>query len=346
MQIICPKCQFARTIPDEKIPAAAEMATCPKCANKFKFRNLSGAQAGDSGDARLASGHETPSAPPKAPPHPTSSHIPPGTMAAPPPGPPSSSGVQTDKPQGDIWDHIASMGTDEPRREAAPGPAPRKGYERKPPPADAMTIPWENLDTFGFFPALTLTTKYVLLTPTRFFQSMPVDGTIGKPLAYYLLIGMFSSLVQYVWSSVANIILTSMGLAEGMEGNPLFALSGLAGAGSFFMLVVYPLLFTVAIFVSAAVNHVFLMLFQAASAGFNGTFRAAAYGYAPYIIGVIPIVGPVVAMFWCLVTTIIAYKTVHQTTYPRVFCALFIPIAVLVLGVILLAGAVAFMVKS
>ncbi len=40
MQITCPKCGFTRDIPEEKIPPRAQMATCPKCSHKFKFREL------------------------------------------------------------------------------------------------------------------------------------------------------------------------------------------------------------------------------------------------------------------------------------------------------------------
>jgi len=41
MEITCPKCGFTKNIPDEKIPKRAQIATCPKCSHKFKFRELS-----------------------------------------------------------------------------------------------------------------------------------------------------------------------------------------------------------------------------------------------------------------------------------------------------------------
>ncbi len=40
MQITCPKCGFTKEIPEEKIPPRAQMATCPKCSHRFKFREL------------------------------------------------------------------------------------------------------------------------------------------------------------------------------------------------------------------------------------------------------------------------------------------------------------------
>lgn len=40
MEITCPKCGFTKDIPDEKIPPRAQVATCPKCSHRFKFREL------------------------------------------------------------------------------------------------------------------------------------------------------------------------------------------------------------------------------------------------------------------------------------------------------------------
>lgn len=38
MLIKCPNCGFSREVNDDKIPAKAQMATCPKCQQKFRFR--------------------------------------------------------------------------------------------------------------------------------------------------------------------------------------------------------------------------------------------------------------------------------------------------------------------
>ena len=40
MKIECPKCQFSRELADDTIPETAQMATCPKCEEKFIFREL------------------------------------------------------------------------------------------------------------------------------------------------------------------------------------------------------------------------------------------------------------------------------------------------------------------
>ncbi|ADU63207.1 MAG: zinc-ribbon domain-containing protein [Pseudodesulfovibrio sp.] len=40
MEILCPECGFSREVDETKIPARSQVATCPKCKAKFKFREL------------------------------------------------------------------------------------------------------------------------------------------------------------------------------------------------------------------------------------------------------------------------------------------------------------------
>ena len=38
MLIICPKCEYSREVPEDRIPAQARWATCPKCGHKFEIK--------------------------------------------------------------------------------------------------------------------------------------------------------------------------------------------------------------------------------------------------------------------------------------------------------------------
>ena len=44
MMIRCPECEFARSIDESKIPATAQVATCPRCKARFRFRNVEGGE--------------------------------------------------------------------------------------------------------------------------------------------------------------------------------------------------------------------------------------------------------------------------------------------------------------
>lgn len=54
MVIRCPHCQFSRSITLEKIPSTAEIATCPRCNQRFRFRTISKKNIETSQEAELA----------------------------------------------------------------------------------------------------------------------------------------------------------------------------------------------------------------------------------------------------------------------------------------------------
>lgn len=58
MRILCPLCGFAREVDESKIPPRAQMATCPKCAHKFRFRVVDDLepQGGAPGDPHTGGG--------------------------------------------------------------------------------------------------------------------------------------------------------------------------------------------------------------------------------------------------------------------------------------------------
>jgi hypothetical protein len=90
------------------------------------------------------------------------------------------------------------------------------------------------------------------------------------------------------------------------------------GMNSLMVLVFYPFFLTIGVFLGTAVVHASLKVVRGATVGFEGTFKALTYGSAPMILSVFPLIGPVVGAVWALATTLIAYKHVHRTTYPKV----------------------------
>lgn len=371
MQITCPHCQFAKELNLDKIPATAEIATCPKCHQKFRFRTLSPAQARQRVVERNPSPPEAWRGEPirpeesqepavSAPPPPPSSHLLSSNDKASEPeverselaeqadaapqdereasGSSSELAPKPSKPKtpprfelgedepGEkkpeaFWDHIESMGG-EPRdafEERAASYGRRAGDipSADPEESEESSVPWERLEEYGFFQGFYLTIKAAMFSPTAFFESMPVGGGTLKPLTFMLLIAELQAVAQFLMIMVGGAV----GQADATGVSGLFM-----GVGSFFMLVFYPIMYAAALYLSAAVNHLFLMLFQSGSRGFEGTFRAVCYGGAPLILSILPFIGPFIGGIWGLVTTIIAYKCVHQATYPRVVAAILTPI--------------------
>ncbi|MBT8764258.1 zinc-ribbon domain-containing protein [Desulfohalobiaceae bacterium Ax17] len=217
-----------------------------------------------------------------------------------------------------IWEKLESMaeGTEQ------------KKVDRDSLAEDEADIPWEHLEKYGFFPGLFKTIKEAMLSPANFFARMKLTG-YSKPLVFYLLLAEVQAIANFIWQMVGLMpMISSQGYAvPGM---------GIVGLGSAVILILYPILLTILLFMVVGFNHLFLVLVRAGTSGFQGTFRAVTYGSAPMILAIIPFIGPLLGGIWAMVVTVIGYKNIHRTSYVKVFIAMFLPIILgIVLGVIL-----------
>ncbi|WP_045215179.1 YIP1 family protein [Desulfonatronovibrio magnus] len=212
-----------------------------------------------------------------------------------------------------IWSRLESMGGQE-QSEAIldSDDSLEQGYE----------VPWENLDEHGFFPGFIETIKRAMLAPSAFFYKMPLKGFV-MPLAFFLLVSVIQALGTFIWNMAGVFPTTAQHDASGLG-------MGMMGIGSFFIVIVYPFFMGVWLFVAAGVTHLFLMLFQSGRAGFEGTFRATAYGSAPMVLGLLPFIGPIIGAAWSLGITIIGYKQIHESTYMKVIMAMLTPIVLVI----------------
>lgn len=405
MQIICPECRFAREVDESKIPARSQVATCPKCQTKFKFRDLPEPEflIEEPEPAPEPVAPSTPVAPPAPVAEPVAEPAP-RTMAE--PEPPASAPLEpegknpadpvlrklrrgaeprqgslmdtdgakeagekpdrafptlpdTDDDSGDaLWRRLHSMTPpdkprdvhrDEPEGDDAPQPVPgwtgefnedfpdpmqgEFADDEEEMPGTGMQVPppFEQLDRYGFFRGLSLTVKLVILSPRLFFSVMPVGNGLAKPLTFAILVAMIQSLAQLAWG-MAGLMPSLDMTAQGLEAAPYNATNGL------FELLFTPAFVALSIFVIAGFYHAILSALKAGNKGFEGSFRAVAYAYAPILTGVIPM--PAVEMVaawmflyavWSLVLTAIGLKHVHNTSYMKVVPVLLIP---LLLGMI------------
>lgn len=355
MLIQCPKCGFSRDVPEDKLPATASVATCPKCKHKFKFReSAKSTRPRDyqrQPDEPSTVGH-SPSRSPAAEDSPLDSQprIPAriANQAADDEEPRDDArddggrdeemtprrgrapGHTVEPPEeGDIWQRLESMRSDQHGGSDSDARIGREeddestghgspGVEAGVPVIDA---PWERLDKFGPLNGFAQTIKRAMLHPQAFFAYMPLRG-MAKPLAFFLLVGCIQLTAQLFWGA------NSMTFMDLIAPRPEEAqTSAELGEGGYLLFVVFPLVLMVLVFGVTALNHLFLMATRAATRGFEATFRAVAYGSAPLVLALLPYVGDLVGLAWNLAVTIIAYKYIHRTSYTRVALAMLIPFA-------------------
>lgn len=371
MRILCPLCAFVREVDETKIPPRAQMATCPKCQHKFRFRVVDDLEPEEAEPS--ASPNVSPGVPGFGGPQQNANPQAPGPMAAQraaaasewerlrggkPLDPASAPGEGDQQPRVTLEQpqpREPLVGPDSPAGDPADNQAQAGQLPDSTPPANDVEIPtpyaaraevsstgsfvpFEDLPRHGFFGGLWATILLILKTPAPFFRSMPVIGGMAKPLIFHLLLAEFMVFWQFAWG------MTGMGSVSQYSGNAeLMDMSvSLAGAGSFMVLVVYPLLLVMRLMVMTGVIHLLLKVLRAGRGGPEATFRVLCYSAAPLVIGFVPFLGPIVGGVWSLVLTVIGLKEAHRTNYSSALFGVLVPIMLLLAAMLGLVQSGAF----
>jgi hypothetical protein len=199
---------------------------------------------------------------------------------------------------------------------------------------------WEDREHSSFFHGLTATLNKVLFKPTEFFRSMPLTGGLIDPLLFTLITGMIGMIFDYFWRALLSGPMQDFMPAGIAAAAGESSLQGIVGLG--ILSVILPILIVVGIFISAGILHLSLAMVTGARAGFEATFRVAAYSYSANIFLVLPICGYLIACVWAVVLTVIGLKEVHGISGGKALFAVSLPM-LLCCGLIILAMSVVFM---
>lgn len=334
MRILCPLCGFGRDLDISKIPPRAQMATCPKCAHKFRFRVVDDLEPLPASTA--ASPKQNGAAPDAV------------VAGAPQPDPMAAQraaaeqawkriqGVKgEDKPAAGSALANASQDLEAPKSGQDAGSAPpREPEARLNAPAQGgqlSPVPFEDLPNHGgFFGGLWGTILQALKTPSAFFRSMPTTGGMARPLVFHLLLAEFMVFCQFLWG------LSGLGSFSQYAGSPELMDMGMsmAGAGSLMLLIFYPLLLILRLLVMTAIIHLLLKLLRSGQGGAEGTFRVLCYAAAPLVIGILPLVGPIIGGVWSIGLTILGLREAHRTSIATAMFAVLLPILLLLAAVL------------
>lgn len=227
----------------------------------------------------------------------------------------------------DIWQRLEAMesGDEGERRESRFDEAVDWRPEPGEPEVDA---PFERLDRHGFFGGLLATTTRAMFSPGLFFEALPVNKGLIRPLVYAILISLVGHLLMLPWVLTAlDTLATQVNSAALRE----VILSAYGPRSQITQTIVAPFTTTLQMFFFASIIHVGLFVFQGGRRGFEATFRVVCYASATAPLAIIPFIGPPLATVWSMLITLIGLKRIHRTTYLQVLLALVLPLAILVL---------------
>ena len=313
MIIRCPQCQFEREIPSSSIPDTAVMATCPRCQTRFQFRNLERPEVQDMppADKESTSGEETAS---------LRGSEPAGGMAAagddplPPGAVVPAESKSAPRPRTVHAGEARSVQQDEKRvQDSVQETLPEQDSPR--PDSEVWAdIPWESPARYGQLGGLYHTILRVMFQAPRFFATFPhCRGGKGRAIAFYLLLGIFQTLVKLFWIRNTAPAITDLQVQE------------LLSASSMSMsltLVIAPALLLIQLYIYTALFTLMLHLVQPNRIPFVTVLRIVAYSAAPLVISIVPILGPIVGSIWFSVCCFIGCRYALNLSWGKVALAL------------------------
>jgi hypothetical protein len=168
------------------------------------------------------------------------------------------------------------------------------------------------------------TVQAVVLQPVNFFRGILRQGDYINPLVF--------AIICYEVSAILGGII---GLAFSSRG-----FGGFIGG-----IILAPIGAVIGLFIGAGIIHLLVMLIIGSrNAGYEGTFRVAAYSSVVNLVSWIPLIGWIASLYG-IYLAIIGIREVHTTTTGKAALVVLIPVAVvllLVLILVVLVGAALF----
>lgn len=213
---------------------------------------------------------------------------------------------------------------------APPPPPSAPPPPHSPPPAGAgpqdhgPRLPWLERERLGFVNAYVETAKLIVQKPAEAFGRIRADGDLVSPLLFGGIAMLAALLVHLIFGLFWGVLFTG---SSGM-GAMAFA----AGIGAFMsvvVLVISPIFFVIGVFLLAAVFHGILMLtggLEASKTGFEGSVKVVGYASLTTIVGIVPVIGPLLQIAALGYLCYLAIPQVHGCSEREAIYAL-IPLA-------------------
>ncbi len=173
-------------------------------------------------------------------------------------------------------------------------------------------LPWDERETLGTWRAWWRTCTRMISAPQATMQSAPAEGSLGSSLLYALL----CSVVGYGPTFLVYALIFGVTAAATGDKSGAFGDSGVPAVAMAGIFVGYAVVLTLgqaaAVFLTAALDHLGLVVLRANPKSYAVTVRANALALSPSLIGLLPLCSLYVFPLWSLVLRGVALSTLHQ----------------------------------
>ncbi len=319
MLISCPKCHFKRHVDEKQIPESATLATCPKCQNKFRFRDpetgefIAGICLEMEQKKPAADIQEAETANPE-----TQENTEQNEAAT---EDEKEANEKTPLAEDPIPLNEENITPKTPKEEN-PLQEPMQDYSEKQAERYVMMtddVPWEHPERHGFFRSFFRTISRVMLSGREFFSTIHSQASSLRPATFYAIIGLVQALVGYLSSpSMVNFIKSS-----NIDPQKQVLMENLMSGQSLTMLIITtPFIMILQLLVYTAFVYLAIRITNPEKADFPLTLRIIAYASAPMILCIVPYLGGFIGLVWFIYNIFIGVKYALRLSWQRTFLAL------------------------
>jgi hypothetical protein len=186
---------------------------------------------------------------------------------------------------------------------------------------DAGGVPWENPAFYGWVGGFTATLRGVMFRGPEFFSSLGNEGSPALGYLFFALNGYLCILGSSAWSLAAEMLLPGvLPLPPGRTILPLLLLTAPAALGLM-------LLFSVGFM------RIVLRIFAPDKADFIPIYKVVCYAAAPFVLCIVPFVGPPLAALWFLVSMLTGCRSALGISLPLALFAALPPALLMLVAV-------------
>lgn len=157
-------------------------------------------------------------------------------------------------------------------------------------------VPWEHPAAHGWISAFMATLHGVMFRGPAFFSRLSAYGSLGPGYLFFLIMGYVAILGSLLWSQAMAALLPGAvhGLSERIALPVLLLLAPIA-------------LGLMLLFVTGFIR-VILLLLAPDKSEFSLVYRVVSYSMAPFVLSIVPFVGPVIGAAWFVAALIIGCR--------------------------------------
>ncbi len=294
MKITCPQCQFSREVAEHMLPDNVRSATCPSCQHRFKLErptaDLTSTQEDFAFDTTNTREHTN-----------IINNI---------EEEPIQPAQHADIPTEDRQKVVAAYQEQSSSEEEGPSPDQEQAFA-----AFAIQNPWDNIQNNGFISAFSQTLTRIFFAAPRFFAGLAIDTPKKNALIFFVIVAVVHISIERFWGGV---LATYLAPAADDDPKIQLLLTMLNPKGSFSLILLLDTAFSIAkLFLTAAIYFILFRLIMPTRAHFNLIFQVVAYGSAPLLLCMVPVIGSVVGFVWSIACTAVGCRYAMRLTWPQ-----------------------------